>query len=125
MSKISAKQYATALLDVLETGVAEKKAVTGLLNSMISRGDIGKRSEVLAAIEQEVVKRNGGRLVRAEFAHALGINDRKDFLSSWSERDRVTTAVNPDLVAGVRILVNGESELDLGLRARLDRVIPF
>jgi F0F1-type ATP synthase delta subunit len=123
MSRISPKQYAAAFLDSIESGVAEGVVIEGLLRAIVSRGDMNKRGEILAAVEEGSVRRGGGRVVKAGFAHALGISERREFLNSWGKEDRVTITVEPELVAGVRILVNGESELDMSLGARLDKVV--
>ncbi len=123
MPKISPKHYASALLDVVDSGVPQAQALSGLFRAMSTHGDMGRRGEVLSAVERESAARAGACLVNVQFAQALGVAERKEFLSAWGEKDRVSTTVNPDLVAGVRVLVNGDSELDLSLRAKLDKVL--
>src|SRR3989344_6486645 len=120
MPKINPKHYASAFLDVLKEGLSEGGALQGLFQTLRARGDLGRRLEILTAVEREAVQRSGGRLVRAEFAHALGISERKEFLESWGKNDRVAMSVSPELVAGLKILIDGETELDLSLHAKLD-----
>ncbi len=129
MPKVTPKNYAQAFMSYLDSldskdgkGSGHDKAIAGLMGTLASRGDMAKRGQVLREVEKLVVAREGGRLVEAELAHALGISDRAKFMASFKKSDRVVTSVNSGLVAGVRILFNGEEELDASLAGRLTKV---
>lgn len=120
--KYSPKNYAQAFVGALDAGVAEAVAVRNLKRSLSKNGDLARFAKVAIEIEKLMVRANGGHLVEVEFARAQSPKTREKVLSQFSKKDRVLTKVVPNLIAGVRIVQDGEEELDLSLSGKLSRL---
>lgn len=112
-------EYAKAYLAALGQGAEEGVAVKRLAAILLKNGDRMKAMRVAEEIERFLVARAGGRMVRMEFAREVDSRSQEKLASAYSPRDRVSVALNPKLLAGVRIITNGEEELDVSLQGKL------
>ena len=71
-----------------------------------------------------MVNGKGGMVVVIEFARAQDAKARKNMLDLFDKKDRVITKINPRLVAGLRVLRDGEWEYDMSLNAKLEKILP-
>lgn len=117
--RVAPSEYAQAFLAVLEKGAREEAALGRLKDLLIKNGDRAKAPRVLEEIERRIAARSGGKVVRIEFAREPEPKVKEKLLSHYSSLDRVRTAIDPGLLAGVRIVTNGEEELDVSLRGKL------
>ena len=121
---ISAQTYARAYVEAGLTAQAGKEAEPSkLLATLRKRGDLHKATSVASEVERLITKERGGRMVKVEFARALGVSERPKLLNEFDAKDRVTTSVNPSLIAGVRMEFDGESELDVSLAGKLKNIL--
>ncbi|HEY4493143.1 MAG TPA: F0F1 ATP synthase subunit delta [Candidatus Paceibacterota bacterium] len=116
--RYSAKDYAKAFM---ELGAASSQ-IKGLFSAMKKNGDLGQRQKVVKEIERLEVKKHGGHLVEIEFARAQDAKAREEIISQFGKRDRIVTRVKPDLIAGARIIRDGEYELDISLSGKLEKL---
>ncbi len=118
--------YARALLAVLgETSAAEATQIRKNFLALLSRnGDWALYPEILKGLERAIADERGDKLVAIEFAREQDVIQTDKLQAAFSPHDRLTVTLNPSLVAGVRITVNGERELDQSLAGRLGQLFP-
>lgn len=115
--------YAQALLAaVREHPKKESEYLKRFLETVRKYGDLPQAEKILAAVERMLVKERGGSLVEAEFARDAGEEAVLRFRKRFGARDRVAVRVNSRLVAGVRVRIDGERELDLTMERKLKRL---
>lgn len=119
--KYSPELYAEAFLVILRDtpGHDESSLVERFIRTIEKNGDIGRREKIFAAIRRACIKKNGGREVVIETARR---HQRLDFNNYFKKEDAITTAINPDLIAGVRVTIDGERELDTSLNHKLSKM---
>ncbi len=121
--KYSPKFYAHAFSKALASGTNESLASKRLRGLLEKNGDKSHASSVLEYLEKLIAREVGGRIVRVEFAHAMNADTRRKVLDKFEKNDRVTTSVNPNLIAGLRININDEQELDVSLLGKLKNML--
>lgn len=89
------------------------------LKTIEKNGDMPHRRKILAALEREFARDTGGRLITLEFAREVSPSMVRRITGVFGKRDRTTVNVNPELIAGVRITVDGEEELDATFARKL------
>lgn len=116
--------YAEALGELLETIPASghEKLMDNFIAAIRKNGDYGRVGKITAAVEKEVVKKNGGRWVRVEFARAVDGSLRSAVEKNFSAQDRIEETINPEIIAGVRVTIDGERELDNSMRRKLNKL---
>jgi len=113
--------FTEALAEV--SGTAEKDKVISNFSKLLRRtGDIKSGAKIAAAIHKKMVNNENGKWVNIESARQLSDSKSRSLKSKFSKKDNITFNINPELVAGVRILVNGEEELDNTLNQKLNRL---
>ena len=111
--------YAEALAKSIEQGIGPTVAIKRLMSLLAKKGDAHRAKDVLREFEKLEVSKNGGKLVEVEFARAQGVKEREKVLTQFGAKDRVVTKISPELVAGTRITVDGERELDVSLAGKM------
>lgn len=119
-----ARLYAQALTSLLEKGVSknkEEEMAQNLLALLKKNGDSKKLSEIIHLAEKILVTRDGGREVVIETAHPIP-DLKKKLHKLLTAHDIVEERINPMILAGVRVTVNGETQIDASLRSELDKL---
>lgn len=88
------------------------------LQAVARNGDLAKIDKIVTAIEELVTKKHGGHTIALEFARKSDLAEKFKF----SAKDHVRVSINPSLVAGVRITIDGEQELDESLQRKLNNL---
>lgn len=117
--KYSVNNYVSAFAEAGKK-IPQEKAIEGLAKLLRKTGDIKHSKKIIEAIHKKLVNKKGGKWVDIETARetdSLGLLKNK-----FSEKDYVEFWVNPELVAGVRITVNGEEELNNTLQNKLNKL---
>lgn len=116
--------YAKAFLDVAQKhGASTEQQLAARLHHIVAKnGDLPRMDVILSAIGRESVKRAGGRMVMIEVARESAEKEASRISSVFKKPDHVETRVNPELIAGTRIIINGEQELDHSLRGKLKKL---
>jgi len=116
-----AKALAAAVMEAKpEDGARIIRNFTGLLRKS---GDETHAVKIINEASRMLLLQRGGREVVFETARPMAKAHHEKALREFTKaHDSVTLRVNPDLVAGVRIVVNGEQEFDGSLRGKLDKL---
>ena len=122
--KYSASLYSQAfLLAMDETPKTQRGDVSKrFIETVRKNGDFSRIDSIVKAIEKAWVQNKGGKYVKVEFARELPESQVKKISSKFSSKDTVETFINPQLVAGVRITIDGERELDQTMARNLNRL---
>jgi len=111
--------YAKALADILAKKPADIQQLTErFLTLLQSNGDLQKADAIIEATQKELLRQSGNKTVRIETART--VNDSA-LRKRWVKKgDIVETIVHPELIAGVRVTVNDERQLDVSLKKQLE-----
>lgn len=116
---IAPRDYAKA---VIESGVSDEK-IANLIRAIRKNGDWSRRGKIIAAIEAAERMSAGKSLAVIESARQLTASQRAMIAEKFSEQKFDTEyRANPEVIAGVRIEINGESQIDTTLAATLRKI---
>ena len=102
--------------DYAKAYMETKPATQDILGVVEKHGDMGRLEKILAEIEKLVVKEAGGRMINMEFARKTDMVEKFKF----KPHDSVHVSINPLLVAGVRITIDGSTEFDNSLVRKIN-----
>ena len=79
-----------------------------------------KAKEIIALAEGLFLKKTGNKKIVLETARPL--NSRSVFKKIKKEGDIIEEKINPELIAGIKIIVNNSRQLDFSLRKKLQQI---
>jgi len=122
--KYPPETYAAALFQVASGAPAAKRSeiVKGFVRLLAKTGDIGRAEKITAAVEKLMVKIRGGRWATIEFARPIELKIKRRITNIFSAGDKIEEKINPALIAGVRVTLNGEKEFDNSLQRKLKKL---
>lgn len=118
--------YARALVKILgatRTTEAKLKVLKRLITVVKRHGDERHLTKIAAALEQEFLKQSGRRRVTIETARPLAEPEQRKIQKLLQPTDVVTKEVLPELMAGFRLTINNERQLDGTLQKKLNCLI--
>ena len=122
--KYSPATYANALKLVLAKIEANglELVLKNFQAVLVKNGDQALGDKIVSELEGIFTKENGGRIVSIETARVLPIEELELLKKHFKEKDLIRFKLNPSLVAGVRVTVGGDRELDHSLVKKLRQV---
>lgn len=121
--KIKTQTYAKLLVELMskkKTDAELTKTTNGFLKLLIKNGDVKKAKEVLLLAEKLWLKKNNQRKVILETARVI---NQKDLIKSFAKKgDIIEEKVDPAIIAGIKIIINSEKQLDFSLKSKLDKI---
>ena len=122
--KYSPTLYARSLFDVLKDTepVGYDPVIKNFWHTVGKNGDQSRVDSIVNAFEELVVRSNGGRMVSIETAREISpkLLDRLKVL--FKPNDLVRRGIDPKLIAGVRVELDGEEELDYSLARKFRKM---
>ena len=110
----------SAFVESLEK--APQEAVISSFARLLKKtGDIKNAKKIFEAIHKKLVNQKGGKWISVETARESA-SAEKLLKTKFSAKDHVEYSINQDLVAGTRITVNGEEELNNSLQSKLNKL---
>lgn len=116
-----AKAFA-ALAEEAKTEAAQTALVKNLIAVLEKNRDVVRAPKIVAAAEHILRTTSGHDLYEIESARPLDASVKRIAAMFGDKNTTVRTTVNPDLVAGIRIMKNGEEQLDATLHSRLNTI---
>ncbi len=112
--RYSALIYADAFLKSVKNAPISSVAamVQRFIRVVEKNGDAPHLSRIADVIEKKMIRQNGGKTVTLEFARPLERTLVDTLRANFDEKDQITVVTNPELIAGVRVTINEEEELD-------------
>ena len=124
MTSISPFLYAKAFRKALyEDKASEEELVRNLSRAVLRHGQMGQWPRIARQVSEELVHHHKGKWITVETARSLKIAQRKKVEEAFSEKDYIEEHMRPELIAGMRIVVDGEREYDGSLKRKLDKLM--
>ena len=124
--KHSSRLYARALSQLIaqtDRSHEAEKISKNFLALLKRNGDSRKIREIIQLTEIELAHQKGGRHIVVETARPM--DDIRKQLKAWLRpEDIVEEKINSTLVAGVRLTIDGETQVDASLKSQLDQLFP-
>jgi F0F1-type ATP synthase delta subunit len=122
--QIKIKLYAKALAEVLsQKNVDEKKVIINFVNILAKSGYESKTNEILDLAENMLLQKQGKKKIVFETARKTTSSQRKILDGFVEKGDVVKEKNNPELIAGIKIIINGEKQLDNSMLNKLNNII--
>ena len=121
--KHSPAQYADAFLQAVAGKPGEiVNMAKRLVKFAVKNGDASQLPKILEAVQKMETKQSGGRMVLVELARELSPDAVKQIKQSFDAKDQVKVKVNPTLIAGMRVTIDGEWVLDTSFEKKLKKL---
>ena len=124
--KYSAQTYAKALVEVLtshEPKAKDEEIAQNFLALVRKNNDEGHLKKILEEASRFARGRGGVRKVTVESARELKAT-QKDLVKQFIKPgDVVEERIDPELIAGIRIILNDELQFDGSLKNKLNRAL--
>ena len=122
--KYKTKDYAQALVEILsdKKALSDKKLLEGFVKLLERQNDLKKSNEIIDLAKFLLAKKNNKKSVVFESARKLSDTQRKTLLKSTATGDIVIEKINPELIAGVKIIVDNEKQLDQTLLKKINNL---
>ena len=122
--KYSPILYARSLFAVLKDSKpsSHESVIKKFWETVRKNGDESRVGKIVNSFEEITVKDRGGRVVLLETAREIPHKIFENFQNLFNTRDLVKKKVNDTLVAGVRVEVDGDMELDYSLNSKFRKM---
>ncbi len=124
--KYSLNNYAEALASAVSergSGARRDEIVRNFAALLERNGDDVHADAIIRAAERILRRDEGGREVLLESARPISDRNLRSLSAAFAgPKDSVETRVSPELVAGIRVTVDGERELDGSLKGKMDKM---
>ena len=123
--RYSPSQYAKAFITVLDLvpKSKEKAACRALTRLAKKNGDGRELDTIVQEAERFLARKKGGQSVVIESARAILPRSRKELLLRFGKNDIVREKISSELVAGIKVTIDGEKELDRSLTGMLQTIL--
>lgn len=122
--KYSREIYAKALIEAVEETPQGKKdeVIKRFLEILKKNGDLKRVDKIISLVSKYLTKKSGNRHIEIEIARELPAGLIKEISKNFGKKDQIEISINPQLVAGTRITIDGERELDNSLARKLHKL---
>lgn len=122
--KIYAKALSEVILDKKAAGPEQqRRTVNNFLALLAKNGDLGKAKEILKIAQDITLKKQGKRKIILETARKLTAGQKKLLDNFLKAGDIVEEKVNPELIAGIKIIINEEKQFDNSMLSKLNNIL--
>ena len=128
--KYKTRDYANTLVEIMIESEKPHFAkvsrgsdyVTGFLNFVKKNRDEKKLREILKLAEKLYFKKTGQKKIVLEVARPFNFKNSDLIKNLVKKGDVVAEKINKNLIAGVKIIVNEEKQLDMSLFKKLQEI---
>ena len=114
------KLYAKALAEILvKKEIDETKITDNFVKLLIKEGLEKKSKEILNLAEDFLLQKQGRRKITFETARKMTASQKKTLDSFVKDGDIVKEKINPELIAGVKIIINNSKQFDGSMKSKL------
>ena len=104
----------------MDEKIDEKKIVSNFLKLLVKNNTMAKAGEIVALAENIILKKRGNKKIILETARII---DSKNAVKSFTKKgDVIQGKINSELIAGLRVVIDGEKQLDYSLKHKLDQI---
>jgi F0F1-type ATP synthase delta subunit len=121
--KYSIQNYAKALVEAIEDPKANQSTIGKNFLALVHRnGDDTRLRKILEEASRLSRVKGGGREVVIESARPLGKSQEKLLQQFVKPEDTLHYKIDPDLVAGIKIIIDDEMQFDGTMKGKLDKL---
>lgn len=118
--KYPAHTYADTLVSLLEEYPSrEEEIMQGFLKMLASSGDITHADKIISCLIERIAEKNGKDRVKIYSARALSASNQKKIEDAFGNNAHVENIILPELLAGVKIVINNTALIDATLKTKL------
>ncbi len=124
MKQNKVKLYAKALAEIISDGkTADKTIINNFVKLLISAGCEGKTKEILDLAQDVLLAKEGKRKITFETARKVSVSQEKLLESFVKKGDIVQKKTNPELIAGIKIIINDSKQFDASMQSKLSKIL--
>ncbi|KKQ77436.1 MAG: hypothetical protein US98_C0004G0007 [Parcubacteria group bacterium GW2011_GWC1_38_6] len=122
--KISPKIYAKVFTQLLQEGIVDRKdLINNFVRVIVKNGDLGKKERILDQVTRCTRELEGKQIAKIESARSFRGALYNNLIKLFDNKHYdIKESVRDDLIAGVRIVINEEKQLDVSFKKILDQV---
>lgn len=124
MTKQKPKIYAKALVELIledkkgtPVGLRPRDITEKFFALLQKNGDLKKAKEIIALAETLLLKKTGNKKITIEVARKSA-----GMVFPFKKGDMVQQKIRPEMIAGVKIIIDGERQLDFSLKNKLEKI---
>ena len=129
MKKNNIKNYAKALADIASpkpkgeggSGSTDKK-VKNFLALVKKNGLERKLKEIVEMAENIILAKKGNNKITLLTARKITASQKKLLQNVAKDGDRITEKINPEIIAGVKIIINDSKQFDASMQKKLQNI---
>jgi len=132
MKNNKVKLYAKALAEILSkpafihdkvgTTAWQEKIINNFVKLLVKTGQEKKAKEILNLAEDLLLIKQGKQKIIFETARKMTAGQKRLLESFAKEGDVAKEKISPELIAGVRVIVNGSKQFDMTMRKKLENI---
>ncbi len=123
IKKISPDSYAKAFVAILEKSRNPNAVVKNFIETIKKNNDWARRRQIREACERKWRAARGKSLITIESARELSAEQRTQLSKGWEEKGHsVEYKIYPSLIAGVKIVIDGEKQFDGSLKRKVNKM---
>jgi len=128
MKRDKIKLYARALADILDKPASVKttawqgKIINNFVKLLVNTGYENKSKGILDLAEDLLLAKRGNRKITFETARKTTVSQRKLLESIVKKGDVLKEKINPELIAGVKIIINNSRQFDVSMQSKLQKL---
>jgi len=121
------KLYARALAEVISKKPASAQEVSAwqsnFVKILVKAGLENKVKEILDLTEDLVLAKQGNSKITIETARKILVSQKKMIEKFVNKGDVVKEKISPELIAGVKITINGSKQFDASMLNKLNNIL--
>ena len=123
------KLYAKALVEVLskpsyaKASEGQDKVIKNFIRLLVNSGLEKKSKEILDLAQDLLLQKQGKRKITFETARPITTSQKKVLDSIINKGDVVKEKISPELIAGIKIIINDSKQFDGSLQGKLQRIL--
>jgi len=124
MKQNRTKLFAKALAEIISEGkTTDKIIINNFVKLLVSAGYEGKTKEILGLVEDILLQKEGKRKITFETARETTASQKKLLDSFVKKGDIIKEKINPELIAGVKIIINDSQQFDSSMQSKLSKIL--
>jgi len=122
MKNNKVKIYAKALAEVALDKKIDKKAEANFVKLLQKNGLMHKAKEIVQMAEDMILQKKGNKKITFETARKITPSQKKMLEAIAKQGDVIKEKINPELIAGVRVIINDNRQFDGSLQNKLKNI---
>lgn len=122
MKKNNIKIYAQALAEVAMSKKENKKSVDNFL-ALVKKNSLERKlKEIVVLAEKIILEKQGKKNIVFQTARKVTLAQKKLLTGVAKEGDVIKETISPELIAGVKVVVNENKQLDMSMQKKLQEI---